>query len=242
VFLDGRGVDECPIHRLPVADDIAAIAPQHLSVNARDSLLSDMDIGPDRAPHHDYRQKEAMLPPVMSAAHLHEHRGASHPPLPSHQYGERGSRSPAWHTVALQRPDGYVLSLLFPRRSRVVIGTSTKGTSCRGTQAAVVLGASGSVGRALIKELIRDGSFKPVVTLVRRSLEGDVVGLSVLGVGAGTAKLTLDEPRAVDVQLNAAFARAPLSAFPSVAGVWCSEPEPVWPKQEQNAEREDDEP
>jgi uncharacterized protein YbjT (DUF2867 family) len=113
------------------------------------------------------------------------------------------------------------------------------------TQAAVVLGASGSVGNALIKELIRNGSFKLIVTLVRRSqpeqvamareagvelretlvpsmdpgkletatteairsLEGDVAGLSVLGVGAGTAKLTIDEHRAVDVQLNAAFAR-----------------------------------
>jgi uncharacterized protein YbjT (DUF2867 family) len=112
-------------------------------------------------------------------------------------------------------------------------------------QAAVVLGASGSVGDALIEELIRDGSFNPILTLVRRSqpaqvarareagvelretlvpamepagleaataqairsLEGDVVGLSVLGVGAGTAKLTLDQHRAVDVQLNAAFAR-----------------------------------
>src|SRR5580698_7378685 len=113
------------------------------------------------------------------------------------------------------------------------------------TYAAVVLGASGSVGNALIKELIRNGSFKPIVTLVRRSqpdqvamardagaslretlipamdpgsletatteairsLEGDVVGLSVLGVGSGTAKLTIDEHRAVDVLLNAAFAR-----------------------------------
>src|SRR4051812_10238424 len=112
-------------------------------------------------------------------------------------------------------------------------------------QAAVVLGASGSVGNALIKELIRNGSFNPIVTLLRRSqagqvamarksggglrgalvpamdpagletatreairsLEGEVVGLSVLGVGAGTAKLTIDEHRAVDVQLNAAFAR-----------------------------------
>lgn len=111
--------------------------------------------------------------------------------------------------------------------------------------AALVLGASGSVGNALIQELIRSGSFKPIVSLVRRSqpeqlamardagvelretlipamnptsleaaiaellrsLEGDVVGLSVLGVGAGTAKLTIDEHRAVDVQLNAAFAR-----------------------------------
>jgi uncharacterized protein YbjT (DUF2867 family) len=112
-------------------------------------------------------------------------------------------------------------------------------------QAAVVLGASGSVGNALMKELIRNGSFRPIVTVVRRSqpdevamardagvelrevlvpamdpgtvetatreairlLEGDAVGLSVLGVGAGTAKLTIDEHRAVDVQLNAAFAR-----------------------------------
>jgi len=112
-------------------------------------------------------------------------------------------------------------------------------------QAAVVLGASGSVGKALIAELIRDGSLTPIVTIVRRtqadevamareagvelrevlvpameprgvetatteairSLEGEIVGLSVLGVGAGTAKLTIDEHRAVDVQLNAAFAR-----------------------------------
>src|SRR6478752_3012317 len=97
-------------------------------------------------------------------------------------------------------------------------------------QAAVVLGASGSVGNALIKELIRTGSFTPIVTVVRRSqpdqvamardagvelretlvptmdpagleaattqtigsLAGDVVGLSVLGIGAGTAKLTID--------------------------------------------------
>lgn len=113
------------------------------------------------------------------------------------------------------------------------------------TRAAVVFGASGSVGNALIKELIRSGAFNPIVTLARRSqpaqvamardagvelrevlapamdpaglsaaveaavrpLEGEVVGFSVLGVGAGTAKLTPDEHRAVDVQLNAAFAR-----------------------------------
>jgi uncharacterized protein YbjT (DUF2867 family) len=111
--------------------------------------------------------------------------------------------------------------------------------------AAVVLGASGSVGNALITELIRNGSFRPIVTVVRRSqpdqvamardagvelretlvpamdpasleratdeavrsLEGDAAGFSVLGVGAGTAKLTIDEHRAVDVQMNAAFAR-----------------------------------
>jgi uncharacterized protein YbjT (DUF2867 family) len=104
------------------------------------------------------------------------------------------------------------------------------------SQAAVVLGASGSVGNALIKELIRNGSFSPIVTLVRRplaaervreivvpsmdpasleratteavhALEGDVFGFSVLGVGAGTGKLTIEEHRAIDVELNAAFAR-----------------------------------
>jgi uncharacterized protein YbjT (DUF2867 family) len=114
-----------------------------------------------------------------------------------------------------------------------------------GTTAAVVLGASGSVGRALVNELVRDGTLAPVITLVRRSqpelvataraagvdlrevivaameptvleqatreaiasLDGRVVGLSVLGVGANTAKLSIDEHRAVDVRLNAAFAR-----------------------------------
>ena len=109
---------------------------------------------------------------------------------------------------------------------------------------AVVLGASGSVGNALIKELM-EGKFQLILSLVRRSqpdqiamakkrnielrevivspmepaalekatvdaigsVEGEVVGLSVLGVGAGTAKLTLDEHRAIDVHLNAAFAK-----------------------------------
>lgn len=111
---------------------------------------------------------------------------------------------------------------------------------------AIVLGGSGSVGAALLRELFRDPAFEAVVTLSRRSLpeavamarstgrtlveklvpemspgplaaatleaarevEGDVEGFSVLGVGAGTAKLTLDEHRAVDVALNEAFARA----------------------------------
>ena len=111
--------------------------------------------------------------------------------------------------------------------------------------AAVVLGASGSVGKALIEQLIRSGAFKDVVTLVHhsrpaqlamardagvalrellvpvmepaaletatieavRSFDGEGCGFSVLGVGGGTGKLTLDEHRAVDVELNAAFAR-----------------------------------
>lgn len=112
-------------------------------------------------------------------------------------------------------------------------------------QAAVVLGASGSVGGALMRALIQSAQLRPIITLVRRSLaeqvalaraqgvelrevivptmdpasleaatreairalDGDAVGLSVLGVGAGTAKLTLEQHRAVDVALNAAFAR-----------------------------------
>jgi uncharacterized protein YbjT (DUF2867 family) len=111
---------------------------------------------------------------------------------------------------------------------------------------AIVLGGSGSVGTALLRELFRDDDFGTVVTLSRRSLPelvtmahaagrrlveklvpnmnpallgaatgevsrdlaGDLEGFSVLGVGAGTAKLTLEEHRAVDVALNEAFARA----------------------------------
>lgn len=121
----------------------------------------------------------------------------------------------------------------------------TKGSFMTGPRAAVVLGASGSVGSALITALVRDGTFSPIVTLVRRSqpahramadaagvelretlvptmdavdlerttrevsqsLDGDVVGFSVLGIGAGTAKLTIEQHRAIDVHLNGAFAR-----------------------------------
>jgi uncharacterized protein YbjT (DUF2867 family) len=111
---------------------------------------------------------------------------------------------------------------------------------------AIVLGGSGSVGTALLRELFHDDGFDTVITLSRRSLseavamartasrklveklvpnmkpdslaaatmdatkevDGDLEGFSVLGVGAGTAKLTLEEHRAVDVALNEAFARA----------------------------------
>jgi uncharacterized protein YbjT (DUF2867 family) len=110
---------------------------------------------------------------------------------------------------------------------------------------AIVLGGSGSVGTALLRELFQDDGFDAVVTLSRRSLpeavamaqtagrtlveklvpdmtpaslaaatldaakesDGDVEGFSVLGVGAGTAKLSIEEHRAVDVRLNEAFAR-----------------------------------
>jgi uncharacterized protein YbjT (DUF2867 family) len=103
---------------------------------------------------------------------------------------------------------------------------------------AIVLGASGSVGQALLAELTRSARFTRVIALTRRPLpsagagvlqewlvpdmapvhlwqavldalagcDGQVLGFSVLGVGAGTAKMTLEEHRAVDVALNAAFA------------------------------------
>ena len=104
---------------------------------------------------------------------------------------------------------------------------------------AIVLGASGSVGQALLAELISSNSFERVIVMTRRPLarpiddkveerlvpamnpatlgeavvaslqarSEEVVGFSVLGVGAGTAKLSLQEHRAIDVELNAAFAR-----------------------------------
>lgn len=107
------------------------------------------------------------------------------------------------------------------------------------SRTAVILGASGSVGQALLAEVVRCSGFSRILVLTRRpldlplgpqveqrlvpgmepdklsravvdalhELDGEVVGFSVLGVGAGTAKLSLDEHRAVDVELNAAFAR-----------------------------------
>ena len=110
---------------------------------------------------------------------------------------------------------------------------------------AIVLGGSGSVGTALLRELLHDDGFDAIITLSRRSLPelvamardagrtlveklvadmkpeplaaatlaaasqvaGELEGFSVLGIGAGTAKLTLEEHRAVDVALNEAFAR-----------------------------------
>jgi uncharacterized protein YbjT (DUF2867 family) len=112
-----------------------------------------------------------------------------------------------------------------------------------GEQTAIILGASGSVGQALLAQLVRCGAFSRVLVVARRPLgvpagapasvqvqellvpdmapgplcqvvtealrgvEGEVTGFSVLGVGAGTAKITVDAHRAVDVDLNAAFAR-----------------------------------
>ena len=101
---------------------------------------------------------------------------------------------------------------------------------------AIVLGASGSVGQALLTTLVQSAAFTRIIVLARKPLSvqagidvrlvprmepveleqaviaalsesQEVIGFSVLGVGAGTAKLTLEEHRAVDVELNAAFAR-----------------------------------
>lgn len=115
-----------------------------------------------------------------------------------------------------------------------------------GTLTAIVLGGSGSVGHALLRELFSDVRFGAVITLSRRSqpdaiamaqaagrslvekmvpdmspvalraatleaagqVDGRLEGFSVLGIGAGTATLTLEQHRAVDVALNESFARA----------------------------------
>ncbi|MFY7921902.1 MAG: hypothetical protein ACOVSI_05755 [Gemmatimonas sp.] len=109
---------------------------------------------------------------------------------------------------------------------------------------AIVLGASGSVGGALVPALLHDSAFDVVITLGRKSLpevlamarasgrevreqlvpdmtpasltaatvaalrdvEGDAAAFSVLGIGAGTANMSIDAHRAVDVELNVAFA------------------------------------
>lgn len=108
------------------------------------------------------------------------------------------------------------------------------------TKTAMILGASGSVGQALVHEVVQSGAFSRVILLTRRPLafagveaveqhlvptmtpelltqaviaaanqaeSHDLIGFSVLGVGANTAKLTLEQHRAVDVELNAAFAK-----------------------------------
>jgi len=107
------------------------------------------------------------------------------------------------------------------------------------SKTAVILGASGSVGQALLGEVVHCGGFNRILVMTRRPLnvqlgaqveewlvpemepnklsqavvdalreqDGDVFGFSVLGVGAGTAKLSLEEHRAIDVDLNAAFAQ-----------------------------------
>lgn len=68
-----------------------------------------------------------------------------------------------------------------------------------------------AAGRTLVEKLVPDMKPEALATATieaANDVDGDLEGFSVLGVGAGTAKLTLDEHRAVDVALNEAFARA----------------------------------
>lgn len=67
-----------------------------------------------------------------------------------------------------------------------------------------------AAGRTLAEHLVPDmtpARLEAATIAVASGLDGDVEGFSALGVGAGTAKLTLAEHRAVDVALNEAFAR-----------------------------------
>ena len=61
-------------------------------------------------------------------------------------------------------------------------------------RAAVVLGASGSVGNALIKELIRNASFSPIVTLVRRSQTAQVAMARDAGIELRETLVVAMEP------------------------------------------------
>lgn len=68
-----------------------------------------------------------------------------------------------------------------------------------------------AAGRKLVQRIVADMTPEQLSLATRemvQGLEGDVEGFSVLGVGAGTAKLTLEQHRAVDVTLNEVFARA----------------------------------
>ena len=66
-------------------------------------------------------------------------------------------------------------------------------------------------GRRLIEQLVPDmnpPSLAAATLEAAKQVDGELEGFSVLGVGANTAKLSLAEHRAVDVELNEAFARA----------------------------------
>lgn len=68
-----------------------------------------------------------------------------------------------------------------------------------------------SVGRRLVERIVPEMKPAPLAAATlyaARAFDGELEGFSVLGVGAGTSKLTLDEHRAVDVAMNEAFARA----------------------------------
>jgi uncharacterized protein YbjT (DUF2867 family) len=72
------------------------------------------------------------------------------------------------------------------------------------------LGAPAGAGAKLVECLVPDmqpRALQQAVVDALKDADTDVVGFSVLGVGAGTAKLSLAAHRAIDVDLNAAFAK-----------------------------------
>jgi uncharacterized protein YbjT (DUF2867 family) len=73
-----------------------------------------------------------------------------------------------------------------------------------------VVAMARAAGRTLVEKLVPE--MDPVnVTAATidaaAGVDGELEGFSVLGIGAGTAKLSLEQHRAVDVALNEAFAR-----------------------------------
>lgn len=67
-----------------------------------------------------------------------------------------------------------------------------------------------NAGRKLIEKLVPEMKPAALAEATReaaRDSDGELEGFSVLGIGAGTAKVTVEEHRAVDVALNEAFAR-----------------------------------
>src|ERR1700733_10161920 len=73
------------------------------------------------------------------------------------------------------------------------------------TQAALVLGGSGSVGNALIHELIHSGSFKPIVTLVRRSQPAQVAMARAAGVELRETLVPAMDPAGVETAIAEAM-------------------------------------
>lgn len=68
-----------------------------------------------------------------------------------------------------------------------------------------------TAGRTLVEVLVPDmapASLHAATLDAAKTIDGELEGFSVLGVGAGTAKLSIDEHRAIDVALNEAFAKA----------------------------------
>ncbi|HEY6726669.1 MAG TPA: hypothetical protein VI197_21695 [Polyangiaceae bacterium] len=67
-----------------------------------------------------------------------------------------------------------------------------------------------AAGSTLVERLVPDMSpaaLAEATLAALREHDGELEAFSVLGIGAGTAKLTFEEHRAVDVALNEAFAR-----------------------------------